>query len=69
MDKRYYSVYMIGRSAVCPICSGMALLQEGRITCIDCSKRLNVKRAGRTDREIICTKAGRKEERGNHEVK
>lgn len=57
MDEREYSVHMTGRSAVCPTCSGMALLQEERITCIDCGKRFNVKGTGRTDGEIICTKA------------
>lgn len=55
MHSETYSIYMIGRRAVCPICSGMALLQleEQMINCIDCGKKFVIKQLGHTDREII----------------
>lgn len=59
MHDETYSVYMIGRSAVCPTCSGMALLhgEQETIRCIDCGDTFKIKGVGQTDREIICEKS------------
>ena len=37
MADKEYSVYMIGRKAICPMCSGMAVMHgcEELIRCID----------------------------------
>lgn len=57
MNKQTYNIYVIGRRAVCPTCSGMALLQEelNNIRCIDCGDAFKIEGAGMTDREIVCT--------------
>lgn len=71
MSEVLYSVYMIGRSAVCPTCSGMAVLQGGleRIKCIAYGETFRIKGTGQTDREIICTKSAQEGGIENHEVK
>jgi hypothetical protein len=47
---------MIGKSTVCPSCSGMALLdiEQERIRCIDCGDTFRITGIGQTDREIVC---------------
>ena len=59
MSEILHSVYMIGRNAVCPACSGMAILEGEleRIKCIDCGETFKIKGIGQTDREVICTKS------------
>lgn len=56
MAEKTYSIYMIGRGAVCPTCSGMLLIQgqENVLRCVDCRTRYFIKRIGRTEREFIC---------------
>jgi DNA-directed RNA polymerase subunit RPC12/RpoP len=51
---------MIGKSAVCPSCSGMALLdiEQERIRCIDCGDTFRITGIGQTDREIVCENIG-----------
>lgn len=58
MNEQTYSIYLIGKRAVCPACSGMALLQteQDNIRCIDCGDIFNIAGAGITDRELICIK-------------
>lgn len=60
MREEQYYIYMIGRRAVCPNCSGMAVLQAQaeNIRCIDCGNAFKIKGVGQTEREIICTQEG-----------
>lgn len=58
MEKKYI-IYMTDRKAVCPSCSGIALLQEdfGRLWCIDCHSVFKIESEGNTDKEVICVKS------------
>ena len=59
MAEKTYSIYMIGRGAVCPTCSGMLLVhvQENILRCVDCGTGYVIKRIGRTEREFVCAKS------------
>lgn len=58
MEKQTYTIYMIGKRAVCPNCSGMVIVQEDSeiIKCIDCKSIFKVKGGGQTERELVCIK-------------
>lgn len=60
MADKEHSVYMIGRKAICPMCSGMAVMHgcEELIRCIDCGERFRIKGMGQTEREMICSQPG-----------
>lgn len=56
MAGKEYSVYMLGSNTICPICSGMAVMQrqEEIIKCVDCREKFSIKGIGHTERELIC---------------
>lgn len=53
---RECTIYLTDRRAVCPACSGIALLHEavGKIQCMDCKSTYQIKDLGRTDKELVC---------------
>lgn len=57
MDKnKQYTVHIVGVRAICPICSGAALLsvENKKIWCIDCKTVYRIVDFGRNDKEMIC---------------
>lgn len=52
------NIYLLGRKAICPACSGLAQLstEEGIVVCIDCKSRYDVVEVGMTEKELICEK-------------
>lgn len=54
-----YIIHMTDRRAVCPVCKGIALLQEELdcLWCMDCRGVFKIKEIGRTDKQVICIKS------------
>ena len=54
-----HSLYLIGRNAVCPVCSGLVMTTgEGRFRCNDCTTRYKVCDNGLVDKEIYVEMIG-----------
>ena len=58
MTKERYNIYLFGRKAVCPVCSGMlaAIGKNLHYTCIDCHSSFQIVDGGLTDNEVVCEK-------------
>ncbi len=58
-NKILYTLYMTGRQAVCPVCSGMVLLREelNHLWCIDCTSVFEIEDVGKSDKEVLCIKS------------
>ena len=56
VQNKQYTVHIIGVRAICPICSGAALLisKDGKIWCKDCCTIFKIVDFGRNDKEMIC---------------
>lgn len=53
------NVFIFGRKAICPVCSGLAQLNIERenIRCNDCGEMFKIKSEGMTEKELICEKS------------
>lgn len=57
MAKRQYEIYLFGRKAICPECSGLLTsAEEMKYHCIDCLSNFSVIDMGRSDDKAICEK-------------
>lgn len=58
-----YNIYLFGRKAVCPKCSGMLADFGGGIQycCIDCNGIFEVVSTGQIDNEVVCKLITREE--------
>ena len=55
-----YSVYLLGKNAVCPLCSGLIIQtsESGYYRCNDCEARFKVVQMGISEREIEVERIG-----------
>lgn len=55
-----YSVYLLGRNAVCPVCSGLLIQmgEAGYYRCNDCESRFKIAEMGLSDKDIEVKRIG-----------